>query len=520
MPPLHRCSRLFATTVAVVLVLLGAPAMGQPRYSFRRRPPARNLSAAVPVTMDDARALAGIRSHAFVFVGGVPQSGTSLARSIVAASSLVSGQDSCLATTRCFENNVEGQWLLDRRRPDMEAVLRVYYGVDVLQKLSGPKLLTARNATSTLAGAGAAGAVLPATANHRQPHAAHAAGAPGPRLFANWARYWNLSKPVLLEKSPPNLLKMGYLREAFRGARAVRFLVVLKDPVTNNLFYRPRRPREALLERAAARLRLLRATATGAASSSSSSSSSSKAAQGAIFPDTVIAQLNFLDEWLVAHELVLKGLGQWGRDGSLDHHHHQQQHYDSHSQGQEAVRFLRYESIAGGVPCDLCRRLFQFLLQPAAAATSTTTAIPLTSPSPCARVSRRCTNSNHGNFAFAAAATPEEKNQQQQNQWHRRGEGGGGRSLLAMIDESQARARRSQRGGSQSVGGGSGSFRNYDYTATRKRRRDRWRDEVRVFTPAQRRAVAPFAPRLKAFGYALYDDAIQNQRVAIAPYLI
>ena len=38
--------------------------------------------------------------------------------------------------------------------------------------------------------------------------------------------------------------------------------------------------------------------------------------------------------------------------------------------------------------------------------------------------------------------------------------------------------------------------------------------------PAQRRAVAPFAPRLKAFGYALYDDAIQNQRVAIAPYLI
>ena len=89
-----------------------------------------------------------------------------------------------------------------------------------------------------------------------------------------------------------------------------------------------------------------------------------------------------------------------------------------------------------------------------------------------------------------------------------------------MIDESQARARRSQRGGSQSVGGGSGSFRNYDYTATRKRRRDRWRDEVRVFTPAQRRAVAPFAPRLKAFGYALYDDAIQNQRVAIAPYLI
>ena len=321
----------------------------------------------------------------------------------MAASSLVSGQDSCLATTRCFENNVEGQWLLDRRRPDMEAVLRVYYGVDVLQKLSGPKLLTARNATSTLAGAGAAGAVLPATANHRQPHAARRRCS-GPRLFANWARYWNLSA-VLLEKSPRTCSRWATPRGLPRGAgRALPRRP--EGPVTNNLYTRPRCPREALLERAAARLRLLRATATGAASSSSSSSSSSKAAQGAIFPDTVIAQLNFLDEWLVAHELVLKGLGQWGRDGSLDHHHHQQQHYDSHSQGQEAVRFLRYESIAGGVPCDLCRRLFQFLLQPAAAATSTTTAIPLTSPSPCARVSRRCTNSNHGNFAFAAAATP------------------------------------------------------------------------------------------------------------------
>ena len=98
-----------------LLVLLRSEAIhGQPRYSFRRRPPARNLSAAIPVTMDDRTADALIRSHSCCV--GVPQSGTSLLRTLIASSELISGQDSCLATTRCFETNVEGQWLLDRKR--------------------------------------------------------------------------------------------------------------------------------------------------------------------------------------------------------------------------------------------------------------------------------------------------------------------------------------------------------------------------------------------------------------------
>ena len=48
------------------------------------------------------------------------------------------------------------------------------------------------------------------------------------RLFANWSEYWNLSKPILIEKSPPNLVRTRFLQELFPNSY---FIVVLRHPV-------------------------------------------------------------------------------------------------------------------------------------------------------------------------------------------------------------------------------------------------------------------------------------------------
>jgi hypothetical protein len=49
----------------------------------------------------------------------------------------------------------------------------------------------------------------------------------GPRLFEQWRPYWDLSKPVLLEKSPPNLLAARLLQAAFPRAY---FVMVVRHP--------------------------------------------------------------------------------------------------------------------------------------------------------------------------------------------------------------------------------------------------------------------------------------------------
>jgi hypothetical protein len=46
-------------------------------------------------------------------------------------------------------------------------------------------------------------------------------------LVQSWSPYWDLSRRVLLEKSPPNLLRMRFLRALFPKAR---FIVVVRHP--------------------------------------------------------------------------------------------------------------------------------------------------------------------------------------------------------------------------------------------------------------------------------------------------
>lgn len=48
------------------------------------------------------------------------------------------------------------------------------------------------------------------------------------RLFEEWSPRWDLSKPVLLEKSPPNLLKTRFLQALYPEAS---FVVILRHPI-------------------------------------------------------------------------------------------------------------------------------------------------------------------------------------------------------------------------------------------------------------------------------------------------
>jgi hypothetical protein len=48
------------------------------------------------------------------------------------------------------------------------------------------------------------------------------------KLFEEWAPYWDLSRPVLLEKSPPNLIKTRFLQALYPGSS---FVVIVRHPI-------------------------------------------------------------------------------------------------------------------------------------------------------------------------------------------------------------------------------------------------------------------------------------------------
>ena len=50
---------------------------------------------------------------------------------------------------------------------------------------------------------------------------------PWPHIRSVWQSYWDHGKPVLLEKSPPNLLHTRAIREHFAP---VRFVIMVRDP--------------------------------------------------------------------------------------------------------------------------------------------------------------------------------------------------------------------------------------------------------------------------------------------------
>lgn len=54
----------------------------------------------------------------------------------------------------------------------------------------------------------------------------------GQRLLEEWSKYWDLAKPCLLEKSPPNLIRTRFLQAVFPGSY---FIVVIRHPIAVSL---------------------------------------------------------------------------------------------------------------------------------------------------------------------------------------------------------------------------------------------------------------------------------------------
>jgi Sulfotransferase family len=50
----------------------------------------------------------------------------------------------------------------------------------------------------------------------------------GRRLYEEWSRYWDTSAPYLMEKSPPNLIRMRFLQALFPDSY---FLVIMRHPI-------------------------------------------------------------------------------------------------------------------------------------------------------------------------------------------------------------------------------------------------------------------------------------------------
>ncbi len=134
--------------------------------------------------------------HRFVFIGGMPRSGTSAAYQLVGTHPRVSR----LTDTGVGED--EGQFLQS-----------LYLKEDAL---GGPARF---------------GLHPDAHMTEHSPLAAEAAV----RLFAVWEPYWDLSKPVLCEKSPANILRSRFLQAAFPDSS---FIFVSRHPVAYALAIR------------------------------------------------------------------------------------------------------------------------------------------------------------------------------------------------------------------------------------------------------------------------------------------
>lgn len=131
-----------------------------------------------------------VEGHRLVFVGGVHRSGTTAVARLLAGHPQVSG----FSATGQKED--EGQHL-----QDVYPSARAY---------------------------GGAGRFAFRPEAHLTEDSPLATPANAARLFDQWSRHWDLSRPVLVEKSPPNVVMTRFLQALYPEAR---LLVVVRHPV-------------------------------------------------------------------------------------------------------------------------------------------------------------------------------------------------------------------------------------------------------------------------------------------------
>jgi hypothetical protein len=129
------------------------------------------------------------QGHTFVFIGGLHRSGTTLLGRCLSEHPRVSGFSGTGATED------EGQHLQSVYRPGNEYGGPGRFGFHPDAHLTETSELVSDESRE--------------------------------RLLAEWGRHWDMSRPVLVEKSPPNLIRMRFLQALFPEARMI---AVMRHP--------------------------------------------------------------------------------------------------------------------------------------------------------------------------------------------------------------------------------------------------------------------------------------------------
>ena len=114
-----------------------------------------------------------------------------------------------------------------------------------------------------------------------------------------------------------------YLAAAFASSVSVRFLIIMKDPVSNRLFYRnpvkryPPGREEAYVAAAAARLNLPRLRIANPDMAGGVDQSQRVGPREGGLNDMMVAQMDFVDDWLRCHEWLGTSLNRW--DAAAEH---------------------------------------------------------------------------------------------------------------------------------------------------------------------------------------------------------
>ena len=140
-----------------------------------------------------------VDQHHYVFIGGLPRSGTTLLAAEIARSPGVANLEGIGPVAD------EGQYVQDVYPTQQQAggIDRFAYSPDMHLTESSPLV----------------------------------SGASRAALWTAWAPHWDTSKEVLVEKTPSNLLKMRFLQALFPGSS---FVVVLRHPVAEAMALRAR----------------------------------------------------------------------------------------------------------------------------------------------------------------------------------------------------------------------------------------------------------------------------------------
>ena len=239
-----------------------------------------------------------------VFVAGAPNSGTSLLRTLLAQPGLALGQDSCVDTTRCIHMNIEGQWLLKRCRNGAGVLTRA-----PLENVYKPGDLNNHLTPRNVSGGGDEARVT---------------------LWRSWARYWDMTREAFVEKSPANLVKITWLDAIFRPAKRLRFVVVVKSPLTHSSFTADRAAKQASKDCRVS----FRARKWGKQDRRLLRSEDHTCDTKAMTSATIwAAEVQALEQWAQLHEDLASDLEGW-------------------TESKEKVGVINYERLAETCPCE------------------------------------------------------------------------------------------------------------------------------------------------------------------------